>query len=48
MALSNESLINSTIKCKVSSVLENKKQFRKENMFDGKDETCWNSGPVRN
>jgi hypothetical protein len=34
------------IKCKVSSVLNNKKQFRKENMFDDSEESCWQSGPV--
>jgi len=36
---------NSAMKiCKVSSILKNKaKEFGKQNMFDGSEETCWQS-----
>ena len=46
MAEGSKSLITSDVKCKVSTVLNNKKQYKKENMFDKDDETCWHSGPV--
>ncbi|EGG17257.1 galactose-binding domain-containing protein [Cavenderia fasciculata] len=33
-----------SFKCRVSSVLnKNSKEFGKDNMFDGSDESCWNS-----
>lgn len=43
------SLINlNEIKYKVSSVLDqNTKQFGKTFLFDGNEETCWNSDQVR-
>ncbi|XP_034245894.1 nuclear receptor 2C2-associated protein [Thrips palmi] len=38
------SIFKGNFECKVSSVLnKDVKQFGKKNMFDGSDETCWNS-----
>jgi hypothetical protein len=41
-------LIDEDTTCRVSSVLNrDTKQFGKKHLFDGEDETCWNSDQVR-
>ena len=42
-----ESLLNDETTCRVSSTLNRDvKQFGKKFLFDGDDETCWNSDQV--